>query len=435
MIEQENQNINLKSDEVQEILGTPPVWMVRWGTTLIFVIMILIFWIGYLLKYPNIITSRITLTTNIPPSSVIARTTGYLSKVMTSEGQSVSQGDLLAVIQSAANYEDVIRLDSVIINMDGFDKSKIDKFNETSIYQLGDLQPYYSTLIQYYKEYKFDSRSGFATEDVSQFNSQIRNYKRMIQVEEEKKSNAESNLTMAQNRFNEKKRLYSEPNSNISRYELEDARRDILKYEQAKKDYQSNVINYESDITRIGKSINDVKQNNQIGSNDKLIKVIESFNQLKSAIDKWKLNYLIKAPSQGKVTFLNKVWTDKQNVKEGEEILAIVPANKELIVGRLLTTSYGSGQILTGQVVNIKFDSYPYEQFGIVKGAIKSKALVPNNDSYISVEVILPQDLKTSYGQKLKFEQQMQGTAEIITQDRRLISRIFDKFISVFKNR
>ncbi len=435
MIDQEYKNINLKSDEVQEILGTPPSWMVRWGTTLIFMIMILIFWIGYLLKYPNIVTSRISLTTNIPPSSVIARTTGYLSKVMIVEGQNVAQGDILAIIQSAANYEDVIRLDSVIEYMNGYDKSKIDHFSETAIYQLGDLQPYYSTLVQYYKEYKFDSRSGFATEDVSQFNNQIRNFKRLIQIEEEKKSNAESNLIMAQNRFNEKKRLYSEPNSNISRYELEDARRDILRNEQAKKDYQSNVINYESEITRIGKSINDVRQNTKMGSNDKFIKVIESFNQLKSAIDKWKLNYLIKAPTAGKITFLNKIWTDKQNIKEGEEILSIVPANKELIVGRLLTTSFGSGQIIPGQVVNIKFDSYPYEQFGMVKGSIKSKALVPNNESYISVEVSIPQDLKTTYGQKLKFEQQMQGTAEIITQDRRLISRIFDKFISVFKNR
>jgi multidrug resistance efflux pump len=431
----EKHNIELKSDEVQEILGTPPSWMVRWGTTLMLIITCLILWIGYFLKYPDVVTSRITLTTNVPPTSVVARTSGYISKIFVVEGQHIKQGDLVGVIQSATNYEDIIKLDTMLSSMEGYEKEKVDQFNETAIYQLGELQPYYSTLIQYFKEYKFERRSGFASQDVGQYNIQIRNYKRLIQIENDKMRNAESSLTMSQNRFKEKQKLYAEPNSNISRYDLEDARREILKYEQSKRDIQSNILNYEAEISRVDKSIVDVHQNKKLDSNDKFIKVIESFNQLKSAIDKWKLNYILRAPVEGKASFFNKVWTDKQNVKEGEDIMSIVPTNKEQIVGRLLTSSFGSGKIAPGQIVNIKFDSYPFEQYGIVKGAVKSKALVPNNDSYISIEVNIPQDLLTTYNQKLHFDQQMQGTAEIITQDRRLISRIFDKFISVFKNR
>jgi hypothetical protein len=32
------ENIELRSEEVQEILGRPPQWIIRWGITIIFII-------------------------------------------------------------------------------------------------------------------------------------------------------------------------------------------------------------------------------------------------------------------------------------------------------------------------------------------------------------------------------------------------------------
>ena len=58
---------------------------------------------------------------------------------------------------------------------------------------------------------------------------------------------------------------------------------------------------------------------------------------------------------------------------------------------------------------------------------IKSKSLVPSGDAYI-IEIDLPDGLTTLYGIKLDFTQNMQGTAEIITEDIRLLQKIINPF-------
>ena len=114
--------------------------------------------------------------------------------------------------------------------------------------------------------------------------------------------------------------------------------------------------------------------------------------------------------------------------------MAIIPPNGKDIVGFVSLQMSGSGKVKEGQRVVIKFDSYPYQEYGVVEGTVLAKALLPKNDKVISVRVDLPKGLMTSYNKTLKFDQQMQGSAEIITEERRFIERLFDKLISAFKN-
>jgi hypothetical protein len=58
---------------------------------------------------------------------------------------------------------------------------------------------------------------------------------------------------------------------------------------------------------------------------------------------------------------------------------------------------------------------------------------VPHNDLY-TIQIALPQGLVTSYRKTLPFRQEMQGTAEIITKDLRLIERIFNQFRALLDN-
>jgi HlyD family secretion protein len=92
----------------------------------------------------------------------------------------------------------------------------------------------------------------------------------------------------------------------------------------------------------------------------------------------------------------------------------------------------GAGKVKVGQQVNIKFLNYPHIDFGMVMGVIKSISLIASDNNY-TVEVDLPDGLKTSYGEELPFSHQMQGYAEIITEDIRLLERIFKPIKSILK--
>jgi len=132
------------------------------------------------------------------------------------------------------------------------------------------------------------------------------------------------------------------------------------------------------------------------------------------------------APIAGKVSF-HDYWSEQQFVTANTEVMTIVPETSN-IMGKLFLSIQGSGKVEMGQAVNIKLASFPFREYGMVKGVVKKIALAPHEGSY-AVEVELPDGLNTTYKKELLFRQQMQGTAEIITKERRLLERLLESLI------
>lgn len=58
-------NLELRSEEVQEILTKVPHWMIRWGNILFLFLIIVLLTLSWFIKYPDIITSNTIVTTKI----------------------------------------------------------------------------------------------------------------------------------------------------------------------------------------------------------------------------------------------------------------------------------------------------------------------------------------------------------------------------------
>ena len=112
---QEYENIEIRSEEVQEILGTPPGWMARYGTLFAFVVVVVVGWVGFLIKYPDTVESGITVTTTDPPKRLVTETRGRVKTVMAKNEQVVSAGQVLIVFDNNANLEDVLTLETAIM--------------------------------------------------------------------------------------------------------------------------------------------------------------------------------------------------------------------------------------------------------------------------------------------------------------------------------
>ncbi len=105
-----------------------------------------------------------------------------------------------------------------------------------------------------------------------------------------------------------------------------------------------------------------------------------------------------------------------------------------VFIGRITLSIKESHKVAAGQKVNIRMEDYPSMEFGMLIGIVKNISAKPENGNY-SVEVQLPQDMKTNYNIPLKFSQEMKGSAEIITEDMRLIQRFFNPVKSMLKHR
>ena len=68
-----NKDIELRSEEVQEVMGQVPAWIVRWGITLLFLVVVALLVGSCFFKYPDVITADMTLTGQHPATAVVTR--------------------------------------------------------------------------------------------------------------------------------------------------------------------------------------------------------------------------------------------------------------------------------------------------------------------------------------------------------------------------
>ncbi|MBA0884202.1 HlyD family secretion protein [Flavobacterium sp. BBQ-18] len=101
-------------------------------------------------------------------------------------------------------------------------------------------------------------------------------------------------------------------------------------------------------------------------------------------------------------------------------------------MGKLKAPSLNSGKIRTGQEINIRLVNYPDREFGMLKGIVKTISLIPDKEGNLFIDVSFPNALETSYNKQIIFQQEMSGTAEIVTEDLRLIERLLYQFRDIF---
>ncbi len=128
-----------------------------------------------------------------------------------------------------------------------------------------------------------------------------------------------------------------------------------------------------------------------------------------------------------------QIWTPSQNVAAGDDVFAIIPSDGKNYIGKVKAPAQNSGKIKIGQDVNIRLANFPDREFGMLKGAVKSISLTPDKEGNLLIDITLPRGLQTSYEKQISFHQEMSGTADIVTQDLRLIERLLYQFRDIFR--
>lgn len=194
-----------------------------------------------------------------------------------------------------------------------------------------------------------------------------------------------------------------------------------------------------SSISQLKSSLNELhrsKQSTIINEDKENVilerNVLQSFFQLKKAVKDWELNYVLRSSISGKLSYL-QIWKENQTVSVGENIFSIIPISSNDYIGKVKALAQNSGKLKIGQEVTIRLANYPDREYGVLKGKVKSISLTPDKEGNLLLDISLPNGLKTSYDKKLPFQQEMSGSAEIVTEDLRLLERILYQFRDVFK--
>ena len=425
-------NLSLRSEQIQELLTAVPHWPIRWGNTIILIIILGLLAMSWLFKYPDIISAQALITSEIPPVKKFAKTTGKLQAILVEDNQQVPAETPLAVIENTARYQDVFYLKNLIdtlqINQHHFEFP----MDEIPILFLGEIDADYALFENSYIQYQLHMQLQPFSGETKANEISRRELQSRVRILQSQKNLHHSELMFQKSDLERMKQLYDK--GVISQQEFEKKQQG---YYQAERSY----INMDASISQLREALSNTRKNATNTSITKtkeevalLKNVLQSFNQLKTAIKNWEFRYVLKAEIQGTVSFLN-VWNKNQTVQQGDLVFTVIPTEHAAFIAKLKCPAMNSGKTAVGQRVTIKLENFPDSEFGALEGRIAKISVVPDEAGMYLIDVALPEKLITTYEKEIPFKYEMLGSAEIVTEDLRLIERFFYQLKDVFNKR
>lgn len=420
------------SHEISDILAKPPRSLVANGTVIALISFLAIIGLMWYISYPDQVDGRLSMTTTIPPISVISNASGYvtLKKV---EGEPVFKGEELGYIDDGenANVVHITSLEQMVNDFMEFEAERFLAYVPADTLEVGEIRPFFKDFNETISTFKLQENDNSNQARINRINNINQSKKRSLEyLDLEIKQLREQSVI--QNDLLKKQTDKMHKGGSVEAYNklLENAKALEIKIIQLEKNKQK----LKTDIESGNFDILSEKIGSSRGSKYKFQDIRKKLNALDNAIIKWKSKYYLSAPADGKVTYYDDQLS-QQLVRNGDVIMAVVPLHeKQDIIGKVELPLVGSGNVKPGQRVLIKFDTYPFLEYGAVEGKVKTKSLLPKPDEEVySLTVELPNGLITSRGDSIAFRQNMLADAEIVTEEARLIERVFGAAFSIFE--
>lgn len=427
---------NTHSEEIQDIISYIPSRIIRCGIIVIVCVFLSILIGCYFIKFPERVVGSITITSTNAPIDIISNSNGILIEIFVANNRQVRTNDILAVISSSANYHDVLCIDE---RLNSVRDLTIDSLVfQDWIYQdynVGEAQEVWSSFVMSCKNYKdyinrdiAYKRQLLITEQIIKQQDYYSQLKEQLQVKNDV-------LAYENKRFIRDSLLFAKQIISASNYEESIQR--LLNEQSIVMDFKAQIVGVELSIIQLEQQIKELTINNEEQILHLTHNVMDYYGQIIAEINNWKLRYLLVAPIDGYVSFL-RMWHKGQYIDSDELFLTVVPIQHSNIIGRIEIPQINIGKVQIGQQVNIKLNGYPYMEYGFLKANITYISSVPrqdmitdSRDKYI-VEVLFEDGLRTSYGTDLRLIQEMDGIAEIIIKDKRLIMRLVEPIMALF---
>jgi multidrug efflux pump subunit AcrA (membrane-fusion protein) len=417
--------IDSSSEAIRDYLEQIPNRLIRWGSIILCGVLLVLFTVTWFIEYPSIVRTDFKLIAVQTPKPVIAKVNGRLEQLFVTDNQTVTIGQTLGYLESTAKHQEVLSLDKeleqLVSLVNHADLLHLKQWRLKNYQNLGNVQTAYQDFQQVYVQTialfsngYYLQKQNFLKGDIQELNHLTQNLKNQKQI-------LSQNAVLQEKEYVMNQTLYKQNIIAVSDLNKEESK--LLDKKLPLKNTETALINNTMLIRAKEKELLDL---------DKLaIEQKETFKQslntLRSVIALWKNQYVLTAPNKGVINFTGTLQT-KQNLR-ANSIVMYVAGNKKEYLGEIKVPQDNFGKVKIGQQVLIKFQGYPFEEFGAAEGKIKSIAQIPSpeNRSFYAI-VTLPNGQKTTNNTRLTFRNGMTASAEIITENKTLAKRLFYSF-------
>jgi len=419
-----------RTEEVRDIIERMPTSFGLWISAILVGIFLTLLFFGFVIRYPDVIKGQVSINTSISPIKLVATTSGKLKLNNISSQSAVNEGTIVGYIENATSY-DTLQMIKRILEEYG----PANALN-TSILSvlparvtLGGLTPkYYNFLSSLQQMENFNNDRLYDKQIISLQDLHIHQVNEINNSSE--RIGINNNVLAYSSKFLKRDSiLYA--GKVAAEAELDKTKMNYLTSESALVNAKSSLIEAKKQAQQTMSKIAEVSVQRSEKRKELEISLIAAYTDLIDNIHLWEQQYLFMAPFKGRVQFL-RFWTDDQFVQSGEAIFTVVPETDEPY-GQVLLPAAGAGKVKIGQEVIVKLDDFPYNEYGSITGMVDNISLTSNtektpqgNIEIYLVTVRFPKGLTTNYRKQVSFKHESKGSAEIITNDRRLMERLFD---------
>ncbi|WP_316820456.1 HlyD family secretion protein [Pedobacter gandavensis] len=419
-----NEEEDIHSEDLQEIISSPPSWLLKRGISFVLLTILLILGLSVFIKYPEVVRTTLKFNTTDAPKVIVNKTDGNLTKILVEEGTWVTPNTDLAYLESTANHQQVLSLLNRLKTIRNEDRGTYDLENiiPPNELNLGELQSNYQSFYSSYLNYKAVNKGGIFQKRRETILTEVSNVKeqsKRIQVTYELQRRE---LALAEAEF-EKYKFLAEKKV-ISPMELQQKEAFLLIKRQSLPQMENNIIINQGNLLSKNKELSEIDY--QRLEEEK--KFIQSLNSFISESENWKKLYVLTSPSKGKVIY-GSFLQENQFLKAGRELFYINPNNEEYY-GEMFIPQGNSSKVKRNQEVIIKVRSYPYQEYGYLRGKIYYISDIMIHDSVLFSKVKL---IRSDLDSIIKLKPGVVADAEILTEDESIFKRIWSNLTKSLK--
>lgn len=413
-------------ESLDDIMHTPPSWMVRAGSSLFLGIVLILIFLSNIIKYPEVISCRVSIISQNIPAHILSKKDGRIESLLFNNNSLIKSGDVIAVLESSANYNDYLQLQKICNQFSHYGIDSLSPVDKSLI--LGDMQGSYSNFIKASIDYSLFKEQDYYGKMILSVESEI-----VIKQDQIKNLNRESEsikkrVMIVRNQFERDSLLFSR--GVLSNLDYERSLNNYLSVKEEKDKSLESLNRLSLDLIKARQALLSLEKEMRELSEKYSSTLHHSYEALITSMNQWNQSNLLVAPIDGALSF-SEYWDINQNVSFGDVVFSVIPEGLVQFKGRIFVPLTGAGKVKIGQKVNIKLDNYPYMEYGYVQSTIISKSrlpvLVDGINCYI-VDVILPNNIVTNYNYEIDSDMEMYGTADIITENVSVFKRILMPF-------
>lgn len=417
---------------IYNAIGRPPGWLVRNGIVVVFSFLIVLFVLGWFVRYPDTLELSGELLVGSRPVEVVARISGITDSLYAGDKSSVREGDIVLSLRSTLQRSATESFQRFSEEFDAAeDLEAIVSMGVERRIELGELTPLYTKLVHDFLEFQdYIKDSTFAlrmnslrrellhTEELSaSLSVQEAYYKQELDLTERHYRRSES--------FHER--------GVVTAVDKETAESGLLSGKRQLESYRTNRLTNGIRREQLGLQLSTIASEREHGLNMRRSGLFRQIEELRSALSEWEDRHVLRAPVDGRVSYSSRMLPN-QYVNGGDVVFTVIGAGDRegnRIEGRLPVRS--SGTLSSGQPAKVEFENYPGSQYGVLWGEVSYISELPEEDSYL-VRISVSEELLTTYGKKLPSTPLMRARVTIITKEYSILDRILHTLREIIEN-